>query len=77
LLQSKRLLLGRIPLAEDSVSEIARGMLTRRDLDLPLDEPWRAAARYIALTPAEVQAAFRKWMRPGDLVRVSQGPPPG
>ena len=77
LLQSKRLLLGRIPLAEDSVSEIARGMLTRRDLDLPLDEPWRAAARYIALTPAEVQAAFRKWIRPGDLVRVSQGPPPG
>jgi len=77
LLQSKRLLLGRIPLAEDSVSEIARGMLARRDLDLPLDEPWRAAARYIALTPADVQAAFRKWIRPDDLVRISQGPPPG
>jgi hypothetical protein len=23
-----------------------------------------------------VQAAFRKWVRPGDLVRVSQGPTP-
>ncbi|MBV8976612.1 MAG: insulinase family protein [Alphaproteobacteria bacterium] len=77
LLQSKRLLLRQIPLAESSVAAIARGMLSRRELDLPLDEPWRAAARTIALTPAEVQAAFRKWLRPGDLVRISQGPPPG
>jgi zinc protease len=73
---SKMLLLRQIPLAEASIPDIARGMLNRRELDLPLDEPWRAARRVIELTPADVQAAFRKWMRPDDLVRVTQGPPP-
>jgi Ca2+/H+ antiporter, TMEM165/GDT1 family len=29
---------------------------------------------YIDLSPADVQAAFQKWMRPGDFVRVTQGP---
>ena len=46
------------------------------DLDLPLDEPTRAAQRYIALGPNDVQTAFRKWLRPDDLVRVSEGPTP-
>ena len=75
-MRSKMLLLRQIPLSEDSIADIARGLLGRSDLDLPLDEPWRAAQRYIDLTPAEVQAAFAKWLRPGDLVRVTQGPPP-
>ncbi|HWA92654.1 MAG TPA: pitrilysin family protein [Rhizomicrobium sp.] len=73
---SKMLMLRQIPLSEASIPDIARGMLNRRELDLPLDEPWRAARRFIDLTPADVQAAFRKWMRPDDLVRVTQGPPP-
>jgi zinc protease len=74
--RSKMMLLRQIPLSEASIAAIARGMLNRRELDLPLDEPTLAARRYIALTPAEVQNAFRKWMRPADLVRVTQGPPP-
>jgi zinc protease len=74
--RSKMLLLRQIPLSESSIAAIARGMLNRRELDLPLDEPTLAAQRYIALTPAEVQNAFRKWMRPADLVRITQGPPP-
>jgi zinc protease len=73
---SKMLMLRQIPLSEASISDIARGMINRRELDLPLDEPWRAARRFIDLTPGDVQAAFRKWMRPDDLVRVTQGPPP-
>ncbi len=44
--------------------------------DLPLDEPDHAARRYIDMTAADVQAAFRKWLRPADLVRVTQGPTP-
>jgi zinc protease len=76
LARSKMLILRQIPLGEDSIADIARGLLGRSDLDLPLDEPWRAAQHYIDLTPADVQAAFAKWMRPGDLVRVTQGPPP-
>ncbi len=76
LLRVKALLLRRIPLAEASIDDIARGFIRRRDLNLPLDEPTLAARRYIALEPRDVQAAFRKWLRPEDLVRLAQGPPP-
>jgi zinc protease len=72
----KALLLRRIPLGEASIDDIALGFIHRRDLNLPLDEPISAARRYIALQPLEVQAAFRKWLRPDDLVRVTQGPAP-
>jgi zinc protease len=76
LLRVKALLLRQIPLAEASVESIARGLIERRELNLPLDEPWLAARRYIELTPVEVQDAFKKWIRPNDLVRVTQGPAP-
>jgi len=76
LTRAKALLLRQIPLSEASIDQIAEGFLTRRELDLPIDEPTRAAERYIQLTGAEVQAAFRKWMRPNDMVRVVRGPPP-
>jgi zinc protease len=72
----KGLLLRQIPLREGSVAALARGMIGRRDSDLPLDEPSIAAQRYIELGPAEVEAAFKKWIRPVELVRVSQGPSP-
>ncbi len=72
----KALMLRQIPLGESSINRIARGLAGRWDLNLPLDEPTLAARRYIALGPAEIQAAFKKWIRPDDLVRVSQGPAP-
>jgi zinc protease len=76
LLRVKALLLRQIPLAEASIEGIAHGLIERRELNLPLDEPWLAARRYIQLTPVDVQDAFKKWMRPDDLVRVTQGPAP-
>jgi zinc protease len=76
LLRTKALMLRRIPLSEASIDEIARGIISRDDLDLPLDEPTIAARRYIALTPQDVQDVFKKWIRPDDFVRVSQGPTP-
>jgi zinc protease len=76
LTRAKALLLRQIPLNESSIDEIAHGFLQRRDDNLPLDEPTAAARRYIALKPAEVQSAFKKWLRPDDLVRVTQGPTP-
>jgi zinc protease len=76
LVRVKALLLRQIPLNESSVDDIAHGLIGRVDLDLPLDEPTKAAQRYIALGPAEVQSAFKKWLRPDDLVRVSEGPTP-
>jgi zinc protease len=72
----KALMLRQIPLGEASISDIAGGFLEDRELNLPLDEPTVAAQRYIALGPAEIETAFQKWMRPDDMVRVTQGPPP-
>ena len=76
LLRTKALMLRQIPLSEASIDQIARGIINRDDLGLPLAEPTIAARRYIALTPMDVQNAFRKWIRPTDFVRVSQGPTP-
>jgi zinc protease len=73
----KALLIRQIPLGQSSVAEIARALVERRDLGLPLDEPTIAAGRYIALDPNAVRAAFKKWIRPDDLVQVTQGPSPG
>jgi zinc protease len=72
----KALLLRQIPLNESSIEDIAHGFLSRQDLNLPLDEPLIAAQRYVSLTATEVQQAFKKWIRPADLVRVTQGPTP-
>ncbi|HVC30234.1 MAG TPA: pitrilysin family protein [Steroidobacteraceae bacterium] len=76
LLRVKELMVRQIPLGESSVDAIAGGIISRVDLGLPLDEPTIAARRYIELGPAQIEAAFRKWMRPADLVRVSEGPAP-
>ena len=74
--QAQALLLRKIPLSESSIEQIARGLINRSIHDLPLDEPTRAAHRYVKLTAKEVQDAFAKWLRPGALVQVTQGPPP-
>ncbi len=76
ILRVKSLLLHQIPLDEASIDQIAAGFLERIDLGLPLDEPTRAARHYVELRAAQVQAAFRKWMRPDDMVQVSEGPKP-
>jgi zinc protease len=74
--EAKALLLREIPLSESSVDTIASGMIARSLMGLPLDEPIQAARRYVALTPEDVRAAFAKWIRPDDLVQITQGPAP-
>ena len=76
LVRIKAMLIRQIPLGESSVDEIAHGLVGRADIGLPLDEPTIAARRYVALGGNDVQAAFAKWMRPQDMVRVTQGPTP-
>lgn len=71
---AKAVLLREIPLQESSVEAIAQGLLHRATHDLPLDEPMLAARRYVKLTAAEVKAAYAKWLRPKDLVEVTEGP---
>jgi zinc protease len=73
---AKAILLRSIPLAESSMSRIARGLTARSVAGLPLDEPTRAAARYLELTAEEVMAAFARWIRPQDLVQITEGPTP-
>jgi zinc protease len=75
--RTKALLIHRVPLAEASVDGLADGLLARVEMELPLDEDVRAAAKYRAATPAEVQAAFRKLIRPEGFVQVTLGPSPG
>jgi zinc protease len=74
--QAKAVLLRSIPLAESSQERIARGLLGRALDGLPLDEPTRAARRYLALGGDEVKAAFAKWIRPRALVQIVEGPAP-
>ena len=74
--QAKLMLLRDIPLAESSVGDIAGGWLSRSTLELPLDEPVLAGKIYTQMDAKTVQAAFKKWLRPDDLVQVTQGPEP-
>ncbi len=74
--KAKALVLREIPLSESSVGSIAHGLIYRSTHDLPLDEPTLAAHKYLALTAPQIQAAYAKWLRPDDLVRVTQGPEP-
>ena len=72
--QAKALMLREIPLSESSMGDIAGGLLHRALHDLPLDEPTRAARRYVRTDANQVMAAYAKWLRPDDLIQVSEGP---
>lgn len=74
--QARTLLVTRIPLSESSQDNIAGQLLDLAVRGLPLDEPVRAAHRYIETTADQIQAAFRKWVRPGDFVQIVRGPQP-
>ena len=74
--QAQSMLLKEITLSESSLDSIAMGLISRSVLDLPWNEPTIAAQHYVALTADQVKAAFAKWVRPADLVQVTQGPAP-
>jgi len=74
--QAKAMILRQIPLSESSVTRIAEGFISRINLDLPLDEPTLAAHRYLKLNADQVKSAFVKYVRPEDLVQITQGPNP-
>ncbi|HTV84401.1 MAG TPA: pitrilysin family protein [Dyella sp.] len=65
-----------IPVSVASVSSISRALLTWAWHGEPLDQPMVAAKHYLDLTPAQVQAAFKKYLKPQNLTQVVQGPPP-
>jgi zinc protease len=74
--QAKTMLIRDIPLSGSSVGQIARGWLSLSNHDLPLNESEIAARHYLRLTAEQVKAAFARWLRPDDLVQVTEGPKP-
>ena len=72
--QAKALLLRQIPLSESSEDGLARGLLARAQVGLPLDEPVRAAKLYFSMTAEQVRAAFAKRIRPNGFVQIVRGP---
>jgi zinc protease len=76
LARAQATLLRRIPLSAASVDDVARNLL-RYSLDgQPLDEDTIAARYYAKITAADVQAAFKQWLRQADMVEVVKGPAP-
>ena len=74
--QAQTILVRGIPLSESSTDGIAAKLLHYSLEGLPLDESLRAAKHYVGTTPDQVKEAFSKWIRPGDFVQVTLGPPP-
>jgi len=74
--QAKNLLVHQVLLSSTSTSGIALELLHLAQMDLPLDEPVRAADRYQRITAAQVKAAFSRWIRPEGFVQVTSGPQP-
>ncbi|UCF92939.1 MAG: hypothetical protein JSW39_01940 [Desulfobacterales bacterium] len=70
------MLLYQITLSEATAGSIAKGILSREALGLPLDELTRAARRYVLLTAEQVRSAFAQWSRLGDLAQITAGPWP-
>jgi zinc protease len=73
---AKVMLLKQIQLAESSVHGIAENLISRTIDEIPLDQPAVEARLYTRITPRQVQAAFAKWVRPENLVQVTEGPNP-
>jgi zinc protease len=74
--QAKTLLLRQIPLATSSEEAVARGLLSRAQIGLPLDEPVEAAQIYMKLSADDVMKAFAKQLHTDILVQVVRGPAP-
>src|SRR5581483_5705059 len=59
--RAKALLLGQVPLREGSYAGVANTLLAFANIELPLDQALIDARRELAVTPAAMQAAVRKW----------------
>ncbi|HEX7381856.1 MAG TPA: pitrilysin family protein [Nevskiaceae bacterium] len=74
--RAKALMLRQLPLGHASFGDIAEAWLYYSQHHLPLNQATVVARKVVELSPADVQAAFAKWLRPDDLVQVVRGPQP-
>ncbi|GLQ96411.1 M16 family metallopeptidase [Dyella mobilis] len=65
-----------IPVSVASVNSIGRSLLSWAWHGEPLNQPMVAAKYFMELTPEQVQAAFKKYLKPQNLTQVVQGPTP-
>lgn len=76
MLRSKALLMGDIPIREASYGGVSRQLLNYATRGLPLDQNMIDARAELSTTPAQMEAAMSKYVRPDDFVRVVTGPGP-
>jgi zinc protease len=74
--RSKALLMGDVPIRESSYGGVSRQLLDYAVRELPLDQNMIDARAELAATPAEIEAAMAKYLRPDAFVRVVTGPGP-
>ena len=74
--RAKGILLRHIPLSESSFGGIGGQLLTYASRGEPLDENVIAGRRYRSLTAAQVQRAYRKYIRLNGFVMAVKGPKP-
>ena len=74
--RAKALTLRGIPLQQASVDSIADSLLNDSVNGQPLDQPMITARHVLLLSAPDVQAAYKHWLRPDDLVEIVKGPEP-
>ncbi len=76
ILRSKALLMGDVPIRESSYGGVSRQLLDYAVRGLPLDQNMIDARAELATTPAQIEGAMSKYVRPDGFVRVVTGPGP-
>ena len=70
---AKHTLLHQLALSGTSTDGRASLLLGLAHDELPLELPEVAACQVRLITPNQVQAAFRRWLRPGGFVQITSG----
>jgi len=76
LLRAKAQLIGEVPISLGSYDGVGRILHRYASMDLPLNQNLIDAGHELAVSRAQVAAAMRRWIRPGDFVRIVTGPSP-
>lgn len=73
---AKGKMLRMLALGQSSFGSIASNFLSLSMQGKPLDADAIAAKKYMAMTAADIQAAFKRYVRPHDFVTAVKGPAP-
>ncbi len=74
LTRAKALVIGELPVRQESYEGLAGQLLAYATTSRPLDQDRISARAQLAASPERVRAAFAKWIRPTGFVRVVEAP---